>query len=118
MKTRILSAFTTLVMFITMLLTPQLLTGVSAADGVSLPFKDVRSKQWFYGAVQKMYTSGLMEGKSKDKFDPIGTDQKGPAAIYWDDGMAYQSAYGNLSLMLADTDSQSAAASARLWSTT
>lgn len=29
-------------------------------------------------------------------FYNIGTDQKGPAAIYWDDGMAYQSAYGNL----------------------
>ncbi|MBQ8524751.1 MAG: leucine-rich repeat protein [Clostridia bacterium] len=73
MKTRILSAFTALVMFITMLLTPQLITGASAADGVSLPFKDVRSNQWFYGAVQKMYTSGLMEGKSKDKFDPKAT---------------------------------------------
>ena len=31
-------------------------------------------------------------------FYNIGTDQKSPAAIYWDDGMAYQSAYGNLIL--------------------
>jgi len=29
-------------------------------------------------------------------FYNIGTDQVSPAAIYWDDGMAYQSAYSNL----------------------
>ncbi len=29
-------------------------------------------------------------------FANIGTNQRAPAAIYWDDGMAYQSAYSNL----------------------
>ena len=41
----------------------------SAAD-VELPFNDVGSKKWFYGAVKYVYDNGLMNGTTADKFEP------------------------------------------------
>ncbi len=44
-------------------------TAVTAAD-TTLPFKDVKSKNWFYSAVDYVYTNGIMNGTSQTKFEP------------------------------------------------
>lgn len=77
MKKRIFTFVMALVLFTTVMITPCLLVSSRATDEVKLPFKDVRSGQWFYGAVAKMYVSGFMEGKSAEKFDPKATMTRG-----------------------------------------
>lgn len=37
-----------------------------------VPFKDVASSKWYYSSVAAVYENGLMDGKSKDGFDPQG----------------------------------------------
>ena len=39
---------------------------------VSTVFRDVKSTDWWYSAVQYAYANGLMTGKSADTFDPAG----------------------------------------------
>lgn len=38
-----------------------------------LPFKDVRYGDWYYDAVSKVYSLGIMKGVSSSRFDPNGT---------------------------------------------
>ena len=73
MKIRFVKALTALLLCASVLISPCLLVSSNASFDVELPFKDVKSSQWFYGAVYKVYTSGLMEGKSEDVFDPKST---------------------------------------------
>lgn len=73
MKRTIISVLTALALTIALLLTPCLLVGSNATDANKLPFKDVKSGQWFYGAVYEMYISGFMEGKSTKLFEPNST---------------------------------------------
>ena len=46
------------------------LTGIISAAEEKMPFTDVKESKWFYGAVQYVYTNGLMNGKSETKFAP------------------------------------------------
>ncbi len=39
-------------------------------EPVELPFKDVSSDRWSYNYIKKMYFNGLMNGTSKDTFEP------------------------------------------------
>lgn len=73
MKMRFVKALTAILLCASVLISPCLLVSSNASSDVELPFKDVKSSQWFYGAVYKVYTSGLMEGKSEDVFDPKST---------------------------------------------
>ena len=43
-----------------------------APAGETLPFTDVNSVDWFYGYVEYVYASGLMDGMSDTQFDPNG----------------------------------------------
>jgi uncharacterized repeat protein (TIGR02543 family) len=43
------------------------------ATSASNPFKDVRSTDWFYDAVQYAQQNGIFSGTSKDMFSPRGT---------------------------------------------
>lgn len=73
MKKRIFTILTALALATLLLLTPCLLVGSNAAEGGALPFRDVKSGQWFYDAVAEMYYSGFMEGKSARLFEPSAT---------------------------------------------
>ena len=60
---------------ISLVLTAVMILGYSTlvipkADAAELPFTDVKEKQWFYNDVAYVYTHGLMNGVSKDKFTP------------------------------------------------
>ena len=43
-----------------------------AASSSDLPFADVKTDDWFHGAVKYAYENGLMNGVSETKFDPNG----------------------------------------------
>jgi len=73
LQKRLVAKIAAFILIITSTLLPCLFVGSGASSDMKLPFKDVREKQWFYGAVYKMYTVGLMEGKSDDTFDPKAT---------------------------------------------
>lgn len=47
-----------------------------AADG-NLPFTDVDTTDWYYGAVQYAYENGMMSGTSTTAFSPDGTTTRG-----------------------------------------
>lgn len=49
------------------LLLPLLAAGASAKE---LPFNDVDSKAWYYGAISECYHKGIMKGTSTSKFAP------------------------------------------------
>ncbi|MBQ3900768.1 MAG: S-layer homology domain-containing protein, partial [Clostridia bacterium] len=42
----------------------------SLATAASLPFKDVKKGKWYYSAVEKVYTEGVMNGLKSDVFAP------------------------------------------------
>ena len=46
------------------------LTGVTVTAKQSFPFTDVAQGAWYYSAVEAMYESGLMKGKTETTFDP------------------------------------------------
>jgi len=55
---------------ISMLFAMMMLTVTSSAED-ALPFKDVKTKHWYYDEVKAVYDRGLMEGKSPDTFAPL-----------------------------------------------
>ena len=73
MNKKLIAKAVSLLLIFTVVLLPCLLVGSGASSEVKLPFKDVRENQWFYAAVSKMYSTGLMQGKSDVKFDPKAT---------------------------------------------
>jgi len=73
MKKRLLTTISALILCTAVLVTPMFFISSQASSDIKLPFKDVRSSQWFYSYVLKMYSSGYMEGKSESKFDPKTT---------------------------------------------
>lgn len=68
MKKRLLSALLILAMLVGMI---AMTVVTSSEDDVVLPFKDVKEKNWFYGAVKAVYERQLMEGVSEDTFAPL-----------------------------------------------
>ena len=47
-----------------------LLTGVVVSAKEELPFTDVAAGDWYYEAVESVYASGIMTGKTATTFDP------------------------------------------------
>ncbi|MBR3640264.1 MAG: S-layer homology domain-containing protein [Clostridia bacterium] len=45
-------------------------TAPSAAAGKSLPFTDVKESDWFFGSVEYVYQTGIMNGLAEKKFAP------------------------------------------------
>lgn len=43
----------------------------------TLPFEDVPTTAWYYGAVERAYEEGLFKGVSETEFDPEGTMTRG-----------------------------------------
>lgn len=61
---------------ISILLTAVLLLSVLTSTAIlaaSLPFVDVKSGDWYYAAVEQMYSEGLIMGRTETSFDPRGT---------------------------------------------
>lgn len=66
MKKRIIPSVSLIIALITVIMT----FSVSSAN---LPFKDVKAKDWYYEAIDKAYTLGLIKGRSDTEFAPKGT---------------------------------------------
>ena len=45
----------------------------TSGAALHLPFKDVRKGDWYYDAVAKVYSLGIMKGVSNSRFSPNGT---------------------------------------------
>ena len=56
------------------------LASFAAKDDGALPFSDVKTGQWYYENVKRIYDSGLMKGISDSEFDPEGTLTRGMCA--------------------------------------
>ena len=40
------------------------------AKNTKMPFKDMKAKTWYYDSVKRAYDNNIINGKSKDKFEP------------------------------------------------
>ena len=56
------------------------LASFAAKDGGALPFSDVKTEQWYYENVKRIYETKLMKGISDTEFDPDGTLTRGMCA--------------------------------------
>ncbi len=56
------------------------LASFAAKDNGALPFSDVKTEQWFYDNVKRIYETKLMKGISDTEFDPDGTLTRGMCA--------------------------------------
>lgn len=54
------------------------------ADEVTLPFEDVETDRWSYGAIKNMYLSGLINGVSENAFKPERPITREEAAAIFD----------------------------------
>ena len=70
MKKRLLSGLLAVVL---------LLSLAVPAQAAALPFKDVKTSNWFYSSVSALYSRGLVSGVSANRFDPAGTVSLGQA---------------------------------------
>ena len=56
------------------------LASFAAKDSGDLPFSDVKTQQWYYENVKRIYETKLMRGISDTEFDPDGTLTRGMCA--------------------------------------
>lgn len=42
------------------------------SKGESMPFEDVNKGEWYYDSISAAYNNGLIQGKNKSEFDPLG----------------------------------------------
>lgn len=50
-------------------------------EPIELPFKDVKTTDWFYPYVKTAYLSGVVNGKSSEMFSPLDTLTRAEAAV-------------------------------------